>query len=110
MFFCLALDKVENLRIVSISALAREILVDYDIPLGCFDRLLLICETIHFKQRKSFANSTICTDLIPNEFYRIFVETKRSGWETVASNSIETHLLLPNNIDQQTRKSFISFE
>ena len=87
------------------SSLAREIVVDYDLPSGCFDRLVLVCETILFKQRKIFTNATVCTDLIPNEFYRIYVETKRSGWETIASDSIEIHLFLPKKIDQQTRKS-----
>ena len=103
----LALEKVENLRIVSMSGLMKEIVVDYDRPLGCFDRVILICEMIASKQRKMIVNSTICTDLIPNEFYRIYVETKRSGWETVQSDSVEIQLILNNQIDSQTRKSLI---
>ncbi len=103
--FCLALETIRNLRIISISPILREIQVDFDQPNGCFDRFILICETISSKQRKIFPNSTICTDLIPNELYRIYVETKRSGWETVVSNSIETQLLLTSNIDQDLTKS-----
>lgn len=80
----------------------REIVVDYDRPSGCFDRVILICELILTKQRKMFSNATICTDLIPNEFYRIYVETKRTGWETVQSDSMEIQLILHRS---QTRKS-----
>ncbi len=94
-FVCLALETVENLRIVSVSS--REIQVGFDKPIGCFDQLILICESISFKQRRMFSNSTICTDLIPDKFYRIYVETKRTGWVTAVSNSIETRLDFTSN-------------
>jgi hypothetical protein len=105
--FCLALETIRNLRIISISSILREIEVDFDKPMGCFERFILICETIPLKQRKIFVNSTICTDLIPNEFYRIYVETKRIGWETVISNSIETQLVFTSNIDKEIKKSIL---
>jgi hypothetical protein len=105
--FYLALETIRNLQIVSISSISREIQVDFDKPIGCFDRFSLICETIPLKQRKIFVNSTICTDLIPEQFYRIYVETKRTGWETVVSNSIETQLVLTSNIDKEITKSIL---
>ncbi len=93
-YFCLALATVENLRIFSDSSKLKQIEVIYDPPIGSYDQLILTCETKSSKQRKKFPNSTICTDLIPNEFYRIYVETKRIGWESV--NSTEIQFILPS--------------
>ncbi|UJR29933.1 hypothetical protein I4U23_017480 [Adineta vaga] len=92
------LESIRNLRITSVSPISREIHIDFDQPSGCFDQFVLICELTSMKQRKLFINSTICTDLIPDAFYRIFVETKRTGWETITSQIIETQLIsIPNN-------------
>ena len=77
----------------------------FDQPYGCFDRFMLICEGISSKQRRIFINSTICTDLIPEEYYRIYVETKRAGWETVVSEVIETQLVMVQNNDSETMRS-----
>jgi len=96
------LETVENLRIISISPLLKEIQVDFDRPIGCFDRLILICDNLSSKQRKTASNSTICTDLIPNEFYRISVETKRTGWTSVSSTFIETQLSLTQDSQLNT--------
>jgi hypothetical protein len=70
----------------------RQIEVEFDNLSGCFDRWILICESISSKQRRTFPNSTICTDLIPDESYRIHIEIERTGWETVRSNSLEIKL------------------
>jgi hypothetical protein len=102
---CLALEPVRNVRIISTSSILREIQVEYDKPNGCFDRLTLICEMISSKQRKLFTNSTVCADLIPNEFYRIYVETRRIGWENVISDIIQTQLVETSNGD--TKKSIL---
>jgi hypothetical protein len=57
------------------------------------------------KQRRIVSNSTVCTDLIPEEFYRIYVETKRIGWETVISEVIQTQLVMISNNENETGKS-----
>ncbi|CAF3639463.1 unnamed protein product [Adineta steineri] len=103
------LETVQNLRIISMSPILREIEVDFDQPYGCFERLILICEATSLKQRKIFINSTVCTDLIPEEYYRIYVETKRIGWETVTSEIVETRLVfISNNNNENTKKgSFV---
>ncbi|CAF1119084.1 unnamed protein product [Rotaria sordida] len=98
------LESIKNLRIISLSPILREIQVDFDRPYGCFDRFSLICEIIPLKQRRIFINSTICTDLIPDEFYRIYIETKQIGSETVISNIIETQLILTSNINNEITK------
>ncbi|CAF1161891.1 unnamed protein product [Rotaria sp. Silwood1] len=104
------LESVKNLRLISHSLILRKIQVDFDRPYGCFDRFILICETIPLKQRRIFINSTICTDLIPNEFYRIYVETKKIGWETVISNIIETRLDLTSNVNNEITKKGSSLQ
>ncbi|CAF3305404.1 unnamed protein product, partial [Rotaria sp. Silwood2] len=95
---------VKNLRIIFLSPILKEIQVDFDRPYGCFDRFILICETIPLKQRRVFVNSTVCTDLIPNEFYRIYVETKQTELETVVSNVIETRFDLTSNVNNELTK------
>ncbi len=77
---------------VNVSSLSRQIQVEFDNISGCFDQWILICESISSKQRSTFPNSTICTDLIANESYRIHVEIERTGLETVRSNSLEIKL------------------
>jgi hypothetical protein len=103
--FILALESVRNLRVISILPMLKEIEVNYDQPSGCFDRLVLICEILSLKQRRAFINSTSCTDLIPEEVYRISIETKRVGWETMTSNIIETRLVLTSDVTIETNKS-----
>ncbi|CAF1241953.1 unnamed protein product [Adineta ricciae] len=100
------LDSIRNLRIVSVSLISREIQVSFDHPSGCFDQFVLICELISTKQREMFVNSTICTDLIPEAFYRISVEIKRLGWEVVTSQVIETQLIATPKNDQK-KGSFV---
>ena len=104
------METVRNLRIISISSISKEIQVDFDKPNGCFDRLTLICEIISSKQRKLFVNSTICTDLIPDEFYRIYVETRRIGWDNVISDVIQTQLIQTSNNDTKKSISFFCFK
>ena len=90
---------------ISILPMLKEIEVYYDQPFGCFDRLILICEIVLLKQRRAFINSTSCTDLLPDELYRIYVETKRVGWETMTSNVAETRLVLTSDVTIETNKS-----
>ncbi len=107
MWFCLALETVKNLRIVNNSSISRQIQVEFDELSGCFDRWILICES--FSSKKRFPNSRICSDLIPDESYQIYVEIERNEWETVRSNSLEIKLVSTSNRDQGTTKS-ISFD
>ncbi|CAF4575523.1 unnamed protein product [Rotaria socialis] len=101
------LQSIENLRIISLSPIFRHIQVDFNRPSGCFDHFNLICEIISLKQRRLFVNSSICTDLIPDEFYRVYVETKQIGWETVISNVIEIQLILNSTVNHEARKKTI---
>ncbi len=104
---CLALLSVGNLRLISTSIISKEIRVDYDPPVGCFDQLVLVCQVSSSKERRLLVNSTICTDLRLNELYRIYVETRRVGWETVVSNVIESHLILtPDKIPEALKSQF----
>ncbi len=98
--FCLALETIKNLRIVNVSSVSRQIEVEFDKLSGCFDRWILICESLSSKQRRNFSNSTICTELIPDESYRIHIEIERTGWDTVRSNSIKTKLDSTSNPNQ----------
>lgn len=83
----------------------------FDKPFGCFSQLLLVCEIVLTKQRRIFVNATVCTDLIPGEFYRVYVETRQIGWETVVSRVIEAHLTLNGNSFHKIKKilTFVQF-
>jgi hypothetical protein len=105
LLFCLALETIKNLRIVNVSSISRQIEVEFDKLSGCFDRWILICESLSLKQRNTFSNSRICTDLILDESYRIHIEIERIGWDTVRSNSIKIKLASTSNCDQDTTKS-----
>jgi hypothetical protein len=105
LFFCLALETIKNLRIVNVSSISGQIEVEFDKLSGCFDRWILICESLSSQQRNTFLNSTICTDLIPGESYRIHIEIERTGWDTVSSNSIEIKLHSTSNPDQEETTS-----
>jgi hypothetical protein len=105
LFFCLALESVRNLRIVNFSSISRQIEVDFDKLSGCFNRWILICQSVSSKSRSTFSNSKICSDLIPDESYRIHIEIERTGWDTVRSNSIKIKLASTSNCDQDTTKS-----
>jgi hypothetical protein len=109
LFFCLALETVKNLRRVNVSSVSRQIEVEFDKLSGCFDRWILICESNSSKNGSTFPNSTICTDLIPDESYRIHVEIERTGLKPVRSSSIEIKLDSISKPDHDTTKS-ISFD
>jgi hypothetical protein len=106
---CLALESVKNLQVISVLPTSKEIRVKYDKPTGCFDQFILICENNLSKQQRRFPNSTICSGLIPNEFYRIYVETNRTGRESVFSDPIGIQLAFLPSRDQGKTKS-ISFD
>ena len=101
--FLLALESAKNLQLVNVSVETRSIEVAFDKLKGCYDQWILICESNSSTVQNIFPNSTVCTNLTLNETYRIYVETNRTGWETVTSNSINTTLA-----DQDKQKS-ISF-
>ncbi len=87
--------------------ISRQIEVEFDNLSGCFDRWILICESVSLKQRRIFPNSRICTDLILDEFYRIHVETERAGWETVRSNPIEIQFAFTSTLNPVTTESIL---
>ena len=104
---------MSNLRVVSSSAARRTIEVEFDYPNSCFDQLILICESLSSKSRRSFINATVCTDLFPDQSYRISVETSRIGWATISSDLLEMRLVATASSDMETSTSscdsFVSF-
>lgn len=102
---CLALPTVQNLRLKSSSTIAKKIEVHYDEPSGCFDEIVLICETMSSKFRRSVPYGNVCENLLIDEFYRVYVETRRSGWESSRSNILQTRLLSTAEIILQSNQS-----
>jgi hypothetical protein len=108
LYFCLALDTVKNLQIVNDRLESNKIQVQFDKPSGNYTELILICENNSSKQKKPYSDSASCTDPIPNEIYRIYVETRQNGWETVRSNPIETQFIFSSTLNG-SKENNISF-
>lgn len=106
-FLCLALPRISNFRLKSSSSSLKRIEVTYDYPFGCFDQVVLVCETVSMKLRRSFINATVCDDLLTDEHYRIYVETRRNGWEPTRSNILQTRLSSTAEIISQSNQSKI---
>ncbi|CAF1047640.1 unnamed protein product, partial [Didymodactylos carnosus] len=93
------LESISNLRL---SIKSKDIEVIFRRPMGCYDELYLICESMNNNREKQeikitneFNNPTMtsrCNDLNKNEKYRIYVQTRRNGWDTVSSHVLETNL------------------